>query len=132
MKKSEKELARQRKYQREYYKRNKKRILDYKRQWRLRNPEKMRKLKRKAHLKLYFKMTLGQYDKLFEKQNGCCAICGKPETRKIRGVVTRLAVDHNHKTGEARGLLCHNCNTKLGVLEENSFIEKAIKYLKRE
>lgn len=44
--------------------------------------------------------------KLFRKQGGCCAICKKPETN----FKNRLAVDHNHRTGRVRGLLCYYCN----------------------
>lgn len=43
---------------------------------------------------------------LFIKQNKCCAICKKPEKSFKR----RLSVDHNHRTGKIRGLLCYRCN----------------------
>jgi Recombination endonuclease VII len=49
-----------------------------------------------------------QYASLFEIQKGCCAICGEVEKGK------RLCVDHDHKTGRVRGLLCHGCNFMLG------------------
>lgn len=44
--------------------------------------------------------------KLYDKQKGCCYICGKHESNFAK----RLAVDHNHKTGRVRGLLCYRCN----------------------
>lgn len=44
--------------------------------------------------------------KLFKKQGGCCAICKKPESY----FKNRLAVDHNHRNGQVRGLLCFYCN----------------------
>ena len=44
--------------------------------------------------------------KLSDAQNGCCAICGKAEAL----FKNRLAVDHNHRTGKVRGLLCYRCN----------------------
>lgn len=44
--------------------------------------------------------------KLSDAQNGKCAICQKPESH----FRMRLAVDHNHKTGQVRGLLCYRCN----------------------
>ena len=65
-------------------------------------------VKRRHHLKTMYNMTLEQYDELFDEQNGCCAICGLPESNH------RLCVDHDHKTGKIRGLLCHNCNKGLG------------------
>jgi len=63
---------------------------------------------------------------LYEKQKGKCAICeSAPQT--ARG----LHVDHCHKTGAVRGLLCHGCNTGIGSLKENPDIfSKAISYLK--
>lgn len=62
-------------------------------------------------------ITTRNYDWLFLKQKGCCAICGRnqSEVREHR----RLSVDHDHKTGKVRGLLCLSCNTKLGWLENN-------------
>jgi len=65
-------------------------------------------------------ITQDQYNELLEKQGGVCAICGKVETVKTRnGKIRSLAVDHNHTTGEIRGLLCFRCNTRLAVLEDD-------------
>ena len=76
-------------------------------------------------------LTVDEYNAMFVEQNGCCAICEKPETYQIRSAVCRLAIDHNHSTGKVRGLLCHWCN--LGVESFKDDINKlknAIKYLK--
>jgi hypothetical protein len=60
-----------------------------------------------------FGISLDEYDAMLKSQSGVCAICAKPcATGK------RLAVDHNHKTGAVRGLLCSSCNIKLGWLEK--------------
>jgi hypothetical protein len=61
------------------------------------------------------------YAQLLVKQDFKCAICKKPETKvdKQRNKITRLAVDHDHKTGKVRGLLCFICNTNLGRFERN-------------
>lgn len=65
------------------------------------------------------------------KQNRLCAICGNPETRIIRGK-SILSVDHNHKTGKVRALLCNNCNQGIGKLKDNIDILKlAIEYLEK-
>ena len=71
------------------------------------------------------------YAKLLADQNNCCAICGKPE--KYRGVkLTPLVVDHNHETGEIRGLLCRGCNVGLGHLKDSTTVlEAAIVYLRK-
>jgi hypothetical protein len=52
--------------------------------------------------------------KLFEEQNGCCAICKEPESRD-----RELALDHCHDTGEIRGLLCSACNTGIGLFKDS-------------
>lgn len=58
------------------------------------------------------------------RQNGKCAICGIIPLR-------RLSVDHCHKTGKIRGLLCHYCNTALGMFKDDTeIIEKALVYLR--
>lgn len=54
-------------------------------------------------------MTVEDYDTLLEAQGGHCAICHKEQNQKS-GQPMRLAVDHNHKTGVVRGLLCYYCN----------------------
>ena len=71
-------------------------------------------------------ITLEQYNELLLQQNHKCAICGKDEIQLKR----KLAVDHDHKTGKIRGLLCNNCNIGLGNLQENiNILKKCISYL---
>ena len=72
-------------------------------------------------------MTLEDYDKLYEEQHGQCAICG---TDTPGGPGERFKVDHNHSTGEVRGLLCNNCNRGLGYLKDSpTILSKALTYL---
>lgn len=67
------------------------------------------------------------YEKMFIEQQGLCGIC-KCKLNSSR--YTRFAVDHNHKTGDVRGLLCTNCNTGIGLLKDNIIVlNNAIKYL---
>ena len=70
------------------------------------------------------------YEELTKKQHGLCAICKQPETKTRDGFVKQLALDHNHKTLEVRGLLCQTCNSAIGLLLENPalFLE-AVNYL---
>jgi thymidylate synthase ThyX len=65
-----------------------------------------------AKLKTLYKMTVEQYNEMHESQEGKCFLCGKEWHR-------RLWVEHNHETGEVRGLACGPCNTALGHLENN-------------
>lgn len=91
-----------------------------------------RRGQRANNLKKRFNMTLEQYDKIFKNQNGICKICGKPETKKYKGILMWLSIDHNHKTGKVRALLCDKCNRALGIVDDNiNLLQKLIKYLRR-
>jgi hypothetical protein len=64
----------------------------------------------------------------FNQQNGRCAICGVFE-RELDRI---LCIDHDHKTGKLRGLLCHNCNAGIGLFNDDpSLCYQARMYLKR-
>jgi len=82
----------------------------YFRDWERAHPEGTR---RRDYRKRYG-IGVEEYEELFIKQDGKCAICGKPESRTVKGKVTRLAVEHDHETGKVRGLACHACNRMLG------------------
>lgn len=81
------------------------------------------------------KISVGQYNEMYVKQNGLCAICKKPEmsrsTRKESIKKNKkLAIDHCHITKKIRGLLCHNCNNLLGYAKDSKMLlNEAIKYL---
>lgn len=61
-----------------------------------------------ARVRKNFGISIEQYETMLREQSGVCGLCGLPEN-----VRRRLAVDHDHKTGAVRGLLCFRCNTKL-------------------
>ncbi len=84
-----------------------------------RNPVKWEGTRRSCHLRWTFGLSQEDYDKMFTRQNGVCAICGQPETGMRKETLIHLAVDHNRKTGEVRELLCRNCNVALGFLNED-------------
>jgi len=71
--------------------------------------------------------TMVDYLELKEVQKNCCAICNKNE----KEFLTQLSVDHDHKTGRVRGLLCYTCNTFLVSVLDNYFylLDKALNYL---
>ena len=86
---------------------------------------------RETHYKIKYGITIKEYNKIYKKQKGVCAICGLPESLIMRTGIIHLSIDHNHKTGKIRGLLCHRCNRALGYFNDNPFLlVKAIKYLK--
>lgn len=87
---------------------------------------------RQQHLKKRFGLTLEQYDLMVKAQNGLCAICKLSNRRRVMERISALAVDHNHLTGQIRGLLCANCNSGLGLLQESiEVLYRAIEYLKK-
>lgn len=80
-------------------------------------------------------ITGKEYWNMFMEQEGKCIICSQYETTKTTNgqKIRLLNVDHNHKTGKIRGLLCKKCNIALGEFRDNPFILiKAVKYLKGE
>lgn len=78
---------------------------------------------RRGALKQKYGLSIEDYEAKLAAQSGVCAICGNPPKRY------RLAVDHNHRTGKIRALLCGPCNLKIGVIENESFVDKAKTYL---
>ncbi len=89
--------------------------------------------RRASKLKAKYGMSISEYDLLWEDQEGLCAICGQPETMKHQnGSVLRLSVDHSHKTGKVRGLLCRQCNLMIGHAQDKpDILLKGAAYLGR-
>ena len=80
---------------------------------------------RKWSLKTRYGLTLEEYEGMFRKQNGVCAIC---EKANLDG--TPLCIDHDHKTKKVRKLLCRWCNRMIGLANEDiSVLNKSIDYL---
>lgn len=72
-------------------------------------------------------VTLEQFKEMQSAQNNLCAICKKAPSGK------RLHIDHCHKTGKIRGLLCYKCNVGIGYFNDSEeMLTAAIKYLRRE
>lgn len=88
---------------------------------------------RDKELRRDFGITLADYDRMHLAQNGLCACCREPEAqRRADGRIRKLAVDHCHKSGEVRELLCGNCNKGIGHFRDDiAYLEKAIRYLER-
>lgn len=113
-----------------WYQRNRKKELRRVAKWRLGNPEG----EFNAYLMRKYGISRGQYDVMLKEQGGVCKICQSPPTGKTKkGLATRLDVDHDHKTGVVRGLLCHPCNTALGLVQDRvEVLRAAILYLERD
>ncbi len=104
----------------EKYVKNKPRILKVVKMYRIRNPD----VQLKSQLKLLYGLSLEEYKEMLISQEGKCFICKGNNKRK------RLFVDHNHNTGKIRSLLCAACNAGIGYFKEDtSLLNKAISYL---
>ena len=85
------------------------------------NPEKRAKANRKWRLIKIFGITPEQFDQMLEDQNHVCAVCKNSERliTHSTGKPAPLSVDHCHKTGRVRALLCNRCNTTLGKVADD-------------
>ena len=103
---------------------NRDHLLSY---WRKYNASRDKVKNFQYYLKRIWGLTFNEYHKILEKQNWCCAICGRPASDFGK----RLALDHDHHTGEIRSALCYNCNRNLiGHWRDPELFEKAAKYLR--
>ena len=90
------------------------------------NIKSWKKYQRKYSLKKRYNITIEEYNELIILQEAKCKICGT----KDAGATENFAVDHDHKTGHVRGLLCMSCNIALGLMKDNvDILEAAIVYL---
>jgi hypothetical protein len=99
-----------------------KKATEYQKAYRLKNLEKVKQDSRVRHIKRKFNLTQEEYNDMLKAQNGVCATCNQ----KCK-TGNHLAVDHDHKTGKIRGLLCKDCNTSLGLLKEDIQILENLK-----
>jgi hypothetical protein len=86
---------------------------------------------RDSHLQRLYGINLREYTEFLEDQDHSCAIC-TIHLSEYSQRFKHFHVDHDHSTGEVRGLLCHNCNRALGMLQDDVVVlENAIKYLNK-
>jgi len=85
-------------------------------------------MERERNYKRNFGITLAEYNEKFSKQKGLCSICGNEETSfdSRTGSKRKLAIDHCHKRGKIRDLLCWRCNGTLGKIDEDLDLLKKI------
>lgn len=129
-------------HQKLYQQNNPERTRATKRKWRAANIEKHREtsrllMRRKVasgknaedrRLKLYG-ITPEEFKRLFESQDRRCAICKSDIPRRKGGIAWHL--DHDHITGQVRGILCTKCNLGLGYFnDDEELLETAIAYIR--
>jgi len=86
--------------------------------------------RRDQRLRRLYGISLDTYHELYRLQGGVCAICSRPETLRIKGVLQPLSVEHSHVTKRVRGLACNDCNTAIGKVKEDvRTLRRMIAYL---
>ena len=87
----------------------------------------VRRRAKEKSLKDKYGLTPEDYERILVSQNGRCAICNIEAEKSFR---SQLNVDHDHKTGVVRGMLCLSCNNMLGLARDNKdILRAAIRYL---
>jgi hypothetical protein len=123
-------------YRKRWYRNNRDRAISYVRAWQQANPDRVKAWRvrnrdrrneqmREIHLRNKFGLTPEEYEAILESQGGVCALCDAAPTPGIS-----LHVDHDHGTGEIRGLLCMRCNNALGLFREDPhLLRRAARYV---
>jgi len=115
-----------REYSKAYRAKNKDILTEKRKLRKLALPDHTFKLDKNRQLKCDHGITLEMYNQMLSHQDNRCAICGI----QADAIKTALAVDHNHTTGQIRGLLCMKCNRGIGYLKDSiETLEKAKLYL---
>lgn len=115
-------------YSKKYIEKNRDKVKERLKNYYKTNYSKIKIKQKHTELKRIYGITLNEYNQLLKEQNDSCFICQKHQSNFKR----KLAVDHDHKTGKVRGLLCHNCNTSLGKFNDDTIVlKRAIEYLEK-
>lgn len=136
------------KYAKAYYAENKSKQVDRRKKWNEKNRKSIARRKsehyaknksmyslrsRKWYLRSKYGLTIEEFAAMVEAVGGVCEICGQPPRGGPKNQNPILRVDHDHKTGQVRGLLCDPCNRSIGLIgDENlaaaaAYIERANK-----
>jgi hypothetical protein len=99
---------------REWQRRNRERYLENQRAYKEKNRARIQGENRERHLRQTYGLTPEQYDAMNSAQNGLCAICSRSE-------IGGLHIDHDHRTGSVRGLLCGRCNKAIGLFDDDPY-----------
>jgi hypothetical protein len=104
------------------------RNLEKVRSYQARHPDRVKATARKSSIKRKFGLSMVEFNEMLLNQECRCAIC-RIHVSKLK---QDIAVDHNHKTGKVRALLCHRCNNILGQAQDHiEILQEAIAYLRR-
>lgn len=127
----DKNLEKERERGKKYYCINKEKLLRKRREY-LSNPE-IKERDRWRRIKKKYGITKEEWERIYQEQDGRCYLCQRTEKQIKKSKSKYMVVDHNHKTGDIRGILCSFCNrTVLTVIRENAdFAIRLSTYLTR-
>lgn len=112
-------------YNRVHNKKTRTQRYSYRSQWRRNNPEK----EKAGKLRNRFGLSLQQFKDMLEDQGNKCGVCGIDLSN---GGMNHPCVDHDHKTGMVRGILCRRCNSGIGSLkDEPKLLNRAVKWIRK-
>lgn len=109
---------------------------EYKKRYFQENKDRIRERKKKPskeksaeyNMRWHYGVEIEDFNRVLLEQNGLCAICSIKLDRSNRSTVP--SIDHDHRDGSFRGILCHRCNVSLGLMDENpETLRSAIRYL---
>jgi hypothetical protein len=119
-------MARQRKWRQENPEKTQAKARAYYHRKRQADPSHFYLKRRDEMLRKVYGISLEQYETINAQQGGVCAICRQPEPSR-KG---NLNVDHDHRTGARRGLLCNKCNAAIGQAQDSpEILRRMIDYL---
>ena len=84
----------------------------------------VKRAERSAYLQRKYGVSIEEYEAMLVRQGGGCGICGRSPSSQVS-----LHVDHDHRTGRIRGLLCFVCNSSLGELDDRDLLRAALRYV---
>lgn len=121
-----KDRAKQASYMRLYRAKNRERLSAQKKDWWKKNRQRVL-----IQYRCYrYGITAADVERMLKEQSGRCAVCRRPPRGKGRNSI--LHIDHCHRSGKVRGLLCFNCNTGIGNLNDSPrLLKKALAYLEK-
>ena len=119
-----KDSIKNKQYQKEYYFKNRAKKLKARKLLYMNTPYDVR-LAKNNQLKNTYKISIEEYEQKLKEQNYSCAICNRHRDEFKRN----LSVDHDHKTGKVRSLLCIICNSNVAIVEDK--LEMIQKYLNK-
>lgn len=119
-----------RKRRKEYRQRNSQVIDARCKEWRKKYFERHPYKQFEYRIKSEYGITAHQFHEMIIEQENKCALCEKYFNHN--GTKTNFGIDHCHKTGKVRGLLCYQCNSAIGYVKESTTtLEKMIAYIKK-